>query len=119
MNAAVLRRALVFTGALGDRALVIGAGRPMPPCLPARRWTNPAKADRLLIIEPDNTVTIRTAPGDGPGHHNGSGHAAGRGAGCDWTKVSVEYASATATNSAGGSLYGRMQTVGSSSLRTR
>ena len=37
---------------------------------------------------------------------------------CEWAKVKVEYASANRNSKAEGKLYGRMQTVGSSGLRT-
>jgi isoquinoline 1-oxidoreductase beta subunit len=124
MNAISLsRRALVFSGLSVTGALVIGV--PMtaeaalqPPVM--ADGTNPAKEmTAFLIIERDNAVTIRVPHQEmGQGTTTALAMLVAEELECDWAKVKVEYASANRNSRAGGNLYGRMQTVGSSGLRT-
>ncbi|THD51549.1 molybdopterin cofactor-binding domain-containing protein [Phenylobacterium sp.] len=124
MNAISLsRRALVFSGLSVTGALVIGvpmqAKAGMQPPVMAD-GTNPAKEmTAFLVIEPDNTVTVRVPHAEmGQGTSTALAMLVAEELACDWAKVRVEYASANRNSQAGGNLYGRMQTVGSSGLRT-
>jgi isoquinoline 1-oxidoreductase beta subunit len=118
------RRGFVIAGVSAAGGLVIGlpfpaeAGVLQPPVM--ADGTNPAKElTAFLIIEPDNTVTIRVPHQEmGQGTTTALAMLLCEELECDWTKVKVEYASATRNQQAGGNLYGRMQTVGSSGLRT-
>jgi isoquinoline 1-oxidoreductase subunit beta len=120
---ALTRRALVFSGLSATGALVIGvpavASAALQPPVMAD-GTNPAKEmTAFVIIEPDNTVTIRVPHQEmGQGTTTALAMLVAEELECDWTKVKVEYASANRNSRAGGNLYGRMQTVGSSGLRT-
>lgn len=117
------RRALVFSGLSATGALVIGvpmaARAALQPPLMAD-GTNPAKEmTAFLVIEPNNTVTIRVPHQEmGQGTTTGLAMLLAEELECDWAQVKVEYASANRNSRAGGNLYGRMQTVGSSGLRT-
>lgn len=120
---ALSRRAIVFSGLSATGALVIGL--PMaaeaaiqPPAM--ADGTNPAKElTAFLIIEPDNTVTVRVPHQEmGQGTSTSLAMLVAEELDCDWAKVRVEYASANRNGRADGKLYGRMQTVGSSGLRT-
>jgi len=117
------RRAIVFSGLSATGALVIGMPAPaeagmQPPVM--ADGTNPAKElTAFLIIEPDNTVTVRVPHQEmGQGTTTGLAMLVAEELECDWAKVRVEYASANRNARADGKLYGRMQTVGSSGLRT-
>jgi isoquinoline 1-oxidoreductase beta subunit len=124
MNAIPLsRRMVVFSGLSATGALVIGvpavaSAALQPPVL--ADGTNPAREmTAFVIIEPDNTVTIRAPHQEmGQGTTTALAMLLAEELACDWTKVKVEYASANRNQRAGGALYGRMQTVGSSGLRT-
>ena len=125
---ALSRRGFVFASVSAAGGLMIGV--PMlatpgaaeaalqPPVM--ADGTNPAKEmTAFVIIEPDNTVTIRAPHQEmGQGTTTALAMLLAEELACDWTKVKVEYASANRNQRAGGSLYGRMQTVGSSGLRT-
>ena len=126
---ALSRRGFVFAGASAAGGLMIGvpllasagpalAGVTQPPVM--ADGTNPAKEmTAFVIIEPDNTVTIRAPHQEmGQGTTTALAMLLAEELACDWTKVKVEYASANRNQRAGGNLYGRMQTVGSSGLRT-
>ncbi len=124
MTAAILsRRSVVFSGLSATGALVIGvpavASAALQPPVMAD-GTNPAKEmTAFVIIEPDNTVTIRVPHQEmGQGTTTALAMLVAEELECDWAKVKVEYASANRNSKAGGNLYGRMQTVGSSGLRT-
>lgn len=124
MNAISLsRRAVVFSGLSATGALVIGvpmtAEAMMQPPVMAD-GTNPAKEmTAFLVIEPNNAVTIRVPHQEmGQGTTTGLAMLLAEELECDWAQVKVEYASANRNSRAGGNLYGRMQTVGSSGLRT-
>jgi len=120
---ALSRRGFVFAGVSAAGGLMIGvpvalAGVTQPPVM--ADGTNPAKElTAFVIIEPDNTVTIRAPHQEmGQGTTTALAMLLAEELACDWTKVKVEYASANRNQRAGGNLYGRMQTVGSSGLRT-
>ncbi len=118
------RRAVVFSGLTAAGGMMIGvpaaalANVAQPPVL--ADGTNPAKEmTAFVIIEPDNTVTIRVPHQEmGQGTSTALAMLLAEELACDWSKVKVEYASANRNQLAGGNLYGRMQTVGSSGLRT-
>ncbi|HEY0435607.1 MAG TPA: molybdopterin cofactor-binding domain-containing protein [Phenylobacterium sp.] len=124
MNDVILsRRALVFAGLSATGALVIGL--PMeaeaalqPPVM--ADGTNPAREmTAFLVIEPDNTVTIRVPHAEmGQGTTTALAMLVAEELACDWAKVKVEYASANRNARAGGKLYDSMQTVGSRGVRT-
>ena len=82
--------------------------------------TNPAKEmTAFLVIEPDNTVTVRVPHAEmGQGTSTALAMLVAEELACDWAKVRVEYASANRNARQDSKLYGRMQTVGSSGLRT-
>jgi isoquinoline 1-oxidoreductase beta subunit len=124
MNAIPLsRRAIVFCGLSATGALVIGvpvdARAAMQPPVMAD-GTNPAKEmTAFLVIEPDNTVTVRVPHAEmGQGTSTALAMLVAEELECDWAKVRVEYASANRNARTESKLYGRMQTVGSSGLRT-
>jgi isoquinoline 1-oxidoreductase beta subunit len=117
------RRAVVFSGLSATGALVIGvpaaaSAAGQPPLM--ADGTNPAREmTAFVIIEPDNTVTIRVPHQEmGQGTTTALAMLLAEELACDWAKVKVEYASANRNGRAEGKLYGRMQTVGSSGLRT-
>jgi len=120
---ALSRRGFVIAGVSAAGGLMIGV--PMsaeaalqPPVM--ADGTNPAKEmTAFVIIEPDSTVTIRAPHQEmGQGTTTALAMLLAEELACDWKKVKVEYASANRNQRAGGNLYGRMQTVGSSGLRT-
>jgi isoquinoline 1-oxidoreductase beta subunit len=123
MNAILSRRALVFSGLSASGALVIGvpaaASAALQPPVMAD-GTNPAREmTAFLLIEPNNTVTVRVPHAEmGQGTTTALAMLVAEELECDWAKVKVEYASANRNSHADGKLYGRMQTVGSSGLRT-
>jgi isoquinoline 1-oxidoreductase beta subunit len=117
------RRAIVFSGLSATGALVIGvpvAARAaiQPPQM--ADGTNPAREmTAFLVIEPDNTVTIRVPHAEmGQGTSTALAMLVAEELECDWAKVKVEYASANRNGRVDGKLYGRMQTVGSQGVRT-
>ena len=116
------RRAIVVAGLSAAGGLMIGvpgAEAALSEAVPSD-GTNPAKElTAFLIIEPDNTVTVRVPHQEmGQGTATGLAMLVAEELACDWSKVRFEYASANRNARAGGNLYGRMQTVGSSGLRT-
>ncbi|HZZ31932.1 MAG TPA: molybdopterin cofactor-binding domain-containing protein [Phenylobacterium sp.] len=124
MNAIPLsRRALVFCGLSATGALVIGvpadARAAMQPPVMAD-GTNPSQEmTAFLVIEPDNTVTVRVPHAEmGQGTSTALAMLVAEELDCNWAKVRVEYASANRNARTDSKLYGRMQTVGSSGLRT-
>ena len=124
MNAISLsRRSLVFSGLSATGALVIGvpalaSARLQPPVM--ADGTNPAREmTAFVIIEPDNTVTVRAPHAEmGQGTTTSLAMLVAEELECDWTKVKVEYASANRNARAQGKLYGGMQTVGSAGVRS-
>jgi isoquinoline 1-oxidoreductase beta subunit len=119
---ALSRRAIVLTGLSAAGGLMIGVpmadAGPQPAVM--ADGTNPAKElTAFLIIEPDNTVTVRVPHQEmGQGTTTALAMLTAEELACDWSKVRVEYASANRNARSGGKLYDRMQTVGSSGLRT-
>jgi isoquinoline 1-oxidoreductase beta subunit len=117
------RRAIVLTGLSAAGGLMIGvpmtAEAGVQPPIPAD-GANPAKElTAFLIIEPDNTVTVRVPHQEmGQGTATALAMLVAEELACDWSKVRFEYASANRNARAGGKLYDRMQTVGSSGVRT-
>ncbi|WP_394763777.1 molybdopterin cofactor-binding domain-containing protein [Phenylobacterium sp.] len=127
MTAVILsRRAVVFSGLSASGALVIGVpaavaaanARLQPPLM--ADGTNPAKEmTAFLVIEPDNTVTVRVPHAEmGQGTSTALAMLVAEELECDWAKVRVEYGSANRNARAGGKLYDSMQTVGSRGVRT-
>ena len=122
----VSRRAVVFSGLSASGALVIGVpaavaaanARLQPPLM--ADGTNPAKEmTAFLVIEPDNTVTVRVPHAEmGQGTSTALAMLVAEELECDWAKVRVEYGSANRNARAGGKLYDSMQTVGSRGVRT-
>ena len=123
MTALLSRRAIVFAGLSATGALVIGvpvaARAAMQPPVMAD-GTNPAREmTAFLVIEPDNTVTIRVPHAEmGQGTSTALAMLVAEELDCDWAKVKIEYASANRNARAGGKLYDAMQTVGSRGVRT-
>src|SRR4051812_14827929 len=99
MSVRLSRRAIVFSGLSATGALVIGLPAPagattQPPVM--ADGTNAAKEmTAFLIIEPDNTVTVRMPHQEmGQGTTTALAMLVAEELACDWTKVKVEYASA-------------------------
>ena len=117
------RRNVVFAGLSAAGGLVIGvpltARAAMQPAVMAD-GTNPAKEmTAFLVIDPDNTVTIRVPHAEmGQGTSTALAMLVAEELECDWAKVRIEYASANRNARAGGKLYDSMQTVGSRGVRT-
>ena len=117
------RRGFVFAGASAAGGLVIGvplaAEAGLQPALMAAGTNPDREMTAFLVIEPDNSVTVRVPHAElGQGTTTALAMLVAEELACDWAKVRVEYASANRNARAGGKLYGRMQTVGSSGLRT-
>ncbi|HEY2355836.1 MAG TPA: molybdopterin cofactor-binding domain-containing protein, partial [Phenylobacterium sp.] len=117
------RRAIVFSGLSAAGGLMIGVpiaaqAKGQPPLI--ADGANPAKEmTAFLIIEPDNTVTVRVPHQEmGQGTSTALAMLLAEELECDWAKVRVEYASANRNARAGGKLYDSMQTVGSRGVRT-
>ena len=117
------RRAVVFSSLSAAGGLMIGVpvaaqAKGQPPLV--ADGTNPAKEmTAFLIIEPDNTVTVRVPHQEmGQGTSTALAMLVAEELECDWAKVRVEYASANRNARAGGKLYDSMQTVGSRGVRT-
>ncbi|HEY2754088.1 xanthine dehydrogenase family protein molybdopterin-binding subunit [Phenylobacterium sp.] len=122
-NVTLSRRAIVFSGVSAAGGLMIGVpmaaqAKGQPPLV--ADGTNPAKEmTAFLIIEPDNTVTVRVPHQEmGQGTSTALAMLVAEELECDWAKVRVEYASANRNARAGGKLYDSMQTVGSRGVRT-
>ena len=119
---ALSRRTLIFAGLSAAGGLAIGvpfnARAGQPPTLTA--GTNGDKEmTAWLVIDPDNTVTIRVPHSEmGQGTTTALAMLVAEELECDWSKVRIEYASATRNAEAGGKLYGPMRTVGSQGVRT-
>ena len=117
------RRGLVFSGLSATGALVIGvpmeAQAGMQPPIMADGTNLAKEMTAFLVIERDNTVTIRVPHAEmGQGTSTSLAMLVAEELACDWAKVRVEYASANRNIQTNGALYGRMATVGSSGLRT-
>jgi len=120
---ALSRRGLIFAGLSAAGGLAIGVPmKALANVQPAvlAEGTNPAKEmTAFLVIDPDNSVTIRVPHAEmGQGTSTALAMLVAEELECDWSKVRIEYASATRNALAGGKLYGEMQTVGSRGVRT-
>ncbi len=120
---ALSRRSVVFAGLSAAGGLVIGVPMPakagiQPAILAA--GANPTKEmTAFLVIEPDNSVTIRIPHAEmGQGTSTALAMMVAEELECDWSKVRIEYASANRNARAGGKLYEGMRTVGSRGVRT-
>ncbi|MFL5295925.1 MAG: molybdopterin cofactor-binding domain-containing protein [Phenylobacterium sp.] len=117
------RRAVVVSGLSAAGGLMIGvpvaSAAATQAAMPAD-GSNPAKElTAFLIIEPDNTVTVRVPHQEmGQGTSTALAMLVAEELACDWAKVRFEYASANRNARAGGKLYDSMQTVGSRGVRT-
>jgi isoquinoline 1-oxidoreductase beta subunit len=117
------RRHIVFAGLSAAGGLVIGvpitARAAAQPAVLADGTNAAREMTAFLVIEPDNTVTIRIPHAEmGQGTSTALAMLVAEELECDWAKVRVEYASANRNARAGGKLYEGMQTVGSRGVRT-
>src|SRR6185312_11216311 len=103
----------------------VKAGQPKPMgLLQSPETVPPHELSAFLVIDPDDTVTIRLPHQElGQGTTTALAMLAVEELHCDWSKVKCEYGSANrnlrekAANGRGG-VYGSMQTVGSQGVRT-
>jgi isoquinoline 1-oxidoreductase beta subunit len=117
------RRGMVFAGLSAAGGLVIGvpmaASAKVQPAVMADGTNAVKEMTAFLVIEPDNTVTIRIPHAEmGQGTSTALAMFVAEELECDWAKVRIEYASANRNARAGGKLYEGMQTVGSRGVRT-
>ncbi len=117
------RRKVVFAGLSAAGGLVIGvpvaASAKVQPAVLAGGSNAAKEMTAFLVIEPDNTVTVRIPHAEmGQGTSTALAMLAAEELECDWAMVRVEYASANRNTRAGGKLYEGMQTVGSRGVRT-
>jgi isoquinoline 1-oxidoreductase beta subunit len=119
------RRFVLLAGASAAGGLAIGVPFAADAATSARRIFISDGGDQkpemtaFLVIDPDNSVTIRLPHQEmGQGTSTGLAMLAAEELECDWKSVRIEYASANRNQRMGGKLYGTMQTVGSSGLRT-
>ena len=119
------RRTLVFSGLSAAGGLAIGlpfqalAAEGAPRITLADGQDEHAEMNAWLIIDPDNSVTVRTPHQEmGQGTATALAMLVAEELQCDWSKVRVEHASANRNQRAGGKLYASMQTTGSSGVRT-
>lgn len=116
------RRAVVFAGLSAAGGLMIGVplvGQAEPQSTLPADGANPApELSAFLIIEPDNTVTVRVPQQEmGQGIATGLAMLVAEELECDWAKVRFEYASANRNARTGGKLYDSMVTASSRGLR--
>ena len=118
------RRGVVFAGLSAAGGLVIGVplvaqAKGQPAVIADGTNAVVKEMTAFLVIEPDNTVTIRIPHAEmGQGTSTSLAMLVAEELECDWAKVRIEYASANRNARAGGKLYEGMQTVGSRGLRT-
>ncbi len=125
IQASPSRRALVFAGLSAAGGLAVGlplqafAAQGAPRVTLADEQDDHPEMNAWLIIDPDNSVTVRSPHQEmGQGTITSLAMLVAEELQCDWTKVHVEHASANRNQRAGGKLYVNMQTVGSSGLRS-
>ena len=106
-------------------AAAAASGGPQPMgLLQSPEAIPPHELSAFLVIDPDNTVTIRLPHNElGQGTTTALAMLVAEELHCDWSKVKCEYASANRNlteKAAGGRgpVYGSMQTVGSQGVRT-
>jgi isoquinoline 1-oxidoreductase subunit beta len=122
----VSRRSIVitgstFAGAMALGVLAPGAARADAPKLASRYWAddgiNPEEVNAWVVIGPDEAVTLRCPMAEmGQGTGSGLPMLLAEELGCDWSKVTVEFASVN-RNLNTGAPYGNMLTVGSMGIR--
>ena len=117
------RRGVVFAGLSAAGGLMIGvpmaASAKVQPAVMADGTNAVKEMTAFLVIEPDNTVTIRIPHAEmGQGTSTALAMLVAEELECDWAKVRIEYASANRNARSGGKLYEGMQTVGSRGVRT-
>ncbi|HWF64471.1 MAG TPA: molybdopterin cofactor-binding domain-containing protein, partial [Rhizomicrobium sp.] len=121
------RRQILVTGATLSGGLALGlfipgTARAAVPELEARYWAedapNPNEVNAWVVIEPDDTVTLRSCMAEmGQGTGSGIPLLLAEELGCRWDKVKVEFASVN-RNIRENNLYGDMMTAGSRGIRT-
>ena len=126
MNAILSRRSFVAGLSRGGRPRRRRrVARASPPALPlgARAvgpgalQSTPDEVNAFVVVDPDDAILLRIAKSEmGQGVMTSLAMIVAEELECDFAKVKVEYASATAT-SATASVYGPMMTGGSSSVR--
>ena len=105
------RRDFVRLGALAGAGLVIGIRLPVADAR-TRRLAAPLKPNAFLRVDPDGAVTIWVGRSDmGQGVRTSLPMIVADELDADWTRVTVQQADAHPTD------YGRMMTVGSTSVR--
>lgn len=119
------RRQFVVTALTAAGGFAIGVGCPgLAEALPvaAQPWSpedpSASEINAFIVIDPDGTVTIRSPHVEmGQGAITAMPMIVAEELECDWSKVKVEYASATRNLRENG-VYGQMWTVGSRGVRT-
>ena len=120
------RRAVVFATVSAAGGLAIGLPLVAEAAIPGFQKISLADGQAAhkemtawLVIDPDSSVTIRIPHQEmGQGTSTALAMFVAEELECDWAKVRIEYASANRNGREGGKLYGSMQTVGSSGVRT-
>src|SRR5258708_39421119 len=125
MNATLTRRSFVAAGLSAAGGLVVAVTRqslarslPLGP----ERWrpeelATANEVNAFVVVEPDNAILLRIPKSEmGQGVLTSLAMILAEELECDFTKVRVEYASATRSFRDGG-VYGEMGTGGSSSVR--
>ena len=110
-----------FAGAFALGVLVPGTARAEAPKLKARYWAgdgiDPDEVNAWVVIGPDEGVTLRCPMAEmGQGTGSGLPMLLAEELECDWSKVTVEFASVNRNLNAG-TPYGNMLTVGSMGIR--
>jgi isoquinoline 1-oxidoreductase subunit beta len=124
--ASITRRGLVitgstFVGAMALGVIVPGAARADAPALASRYWADdgvdPNEVNAWVVIGRDESVTLRCPMAEmGQGTGSGLPMLLAEELQCDWSKVTVEFASVNRNLNAG-TPYGNMLTVGSMGIR--
>ena len=125
MNAILSRRSFIAASLSAAGGLVVAVAMPrFAEALPLgpEPWgpetlATPDEINALVVVEPDGTILLRIAKSEmGQGVMTSLAMIVAEELECDFSKVKVEYASAT-RNFRDGGVYGQMQTGGSSSVR--
>ena len=122
----VSRRSVVitgstFVGAMALGVMVPGAAHAEAPLLASRYWADdgidPNEVNAWVVIDPDEAVTLRCPMAEmGQGTGSGLPMLIAEELQCDWSRVTVEFASVN-RNLAANMPYGNMLTVGSMGIR--
>jgi isoquinoline 1-oxidoreductase beta subunit len=110
-----------FAGAMALGVMVPGAAKADAPALASRYWAddgiNPDEVNAWVVIGPDESVRLRCPMAEmGQGTGSGLSMLLAEELQCDWSKVTVEFASVNRNLNAG-TPYGNMLTVGSMGIR--